>query len=89
MKIKPYLNSKQCGLPVKRSGRFLKCIRHPALILSIVSLTIAFGTGCSSNGGFNAHLTAPATSNRRTMGPADDGWYHPPESPGVAPFGDA
>jgi hypothetical protein len=89
MKIEHYMKREQCGMPVKRSGQFLKRVGQPALLVSMVSLTVAFGTGCSSSGGFSVHLSAPATSNRQNMDPTGDGWYHPPESPGVAPFGDA
>jgi hypothetical protein len=90
MKISDYMKSEPCVPPVKRSGRFLKGVDQPALLLSIVGLTIAFGSGCSSTGGFNVHLAAPATSSSQDMdSTTGNGWYHPPESPGVVPFGEA
>jgi hypothetical protein len=89
MKINHYTRNEPYVPTVKRSGRRLKCVDRPVLLLSIVGLTFAFGTGCSSTGGFKAHLAAPAASGTPGMDPTGDGWYHPPESPGVAPFGEA
>ena len=89
MKINHYTRSEPYVPTVKRSGRRLKGVDRPVLLLSIAGLTIAFGTGCSSTGGFRAHLTAPAASSSQQLNPTGDGWYHPPESPGVAPFGEA
>jgi len=86
MKINSYMKSEQ-GIPHARwPERSSKCSGRPALILTIVTLTVAFVTGCSSTGGANVHFSAPAASSRQSPDPADDGWYHPPESPAVAPF---
>ena len=78
------------GPAVKRYGRLPKAIGKLALSLSVLSLAIALGTGCSSTGGVKAHLLIPAApSGSQGMNPLGDHWYHPPESPGVAEFGDA
>lgn len=48
---------------------------------------IVFESGCASTKGFNVHLTVPVLQDNRSTGSADDGWYHPPESPGFGQGG--
>jgi hypothetical protein len=90
MKTNHHVENKTTGLTAKRYGRLPKGIGKLALSSSVLSLAIALGTGCSSTGGVKAHLVAPAAPSRsQGMNPLGDGWYHPPESPGVAEFGEA
>jgi hypothetical protein len=81
MKIKRYIEN-ETGCPtVKRYGRFPRGLGTLAFLSSALSVAIA--SGCSSTGGFKAQLIAPAVQSGQSMHSVDDGWYHPPESPGL------
>ena len=82
MKLKRYTENEGAYPVVHEHGRFSKEAGKLALFLSALSAAIAFGTGCASTGGFKAQLVAPAIQSAQSVDPADDGWYHPPESPG-------
>ena len=83
MKSKRYMENEAEGRPtVKRYARFPKGVGKRALLSSALSVAIAFGAGCHSTGGFQAHLMAPAVQGGQGVESGDDGWYHPPESPG-------
>jgi hypothetical protein len=48
---------------------------------------IALGSGCSATEGFKVHWFVPVVQGSQGAEPADDGWYHPPESPGFGQGG--
>jgi hypothetical protein len=82
MKLKRYTKNDSAGPAVQRYGRFSKKVGKLALLLGALSAAIAFGTGCASTGGFKAQWVAPVLEGGQSVDPVDDGWYHPPESPG-------
>lgn len=90
MKTNYHVKNKTTGPAAKRYGRLPKGLGRLALSSGVLSLAIALGTGCSSTGGVKAHLMAPAApSSNQGTNPLGDRWYYPPESPGVAEFGEA
>ena len=85
MKIKCYLGNKAGCPTTKRCGRCPKGLGKLAWSSGALSVAIAFGTGCSSTGGFQAQLVVPAiqaSQASQTVDSADGGGYHPTESPG-------
>jgi hypothetical protein len=87
MRITPCVENKVPPPSRKRSGRVLQgwvTAASPAVALSVA---IVFGSGCSGTKGFNVHLAAPVLQSSQSTEPADEGWYHPPESPGFGKGG--
>jgi hypothetical protein len=82
MKTNHQAENKTTGPIAKRCRRFPEGIGKLALTSSVLGVAIACGTGCSATGGFKTQLVVPTVQSAQSVDPADDGWYHPPESPG-------
>jgi hypothetical protein len=82
MKTKHHIENETVDPTAGWCGCFLKDGRKPALSSIVLSVAIVCCTGCSSTGGFKARLVAPDVRGGQGVNFADDGWYHPPESPG-------
>lgn len=83
MKINCCIGNEADDPTVKPYGRFSKGVGKLALLLSAVSVAIAFGTAHSSTGGFKAQWVAPPVQSSQSVDCANGGWYHLPESPGL------
>jgi hypothetical protein len=65
------------------SGFFFNDMGRAALLAVVFGVVVLLATGCSSTGtGVKAGLIAPVTSASQDSVPEDDGFYHPPRSPG-------
>jgi hypothetical protein len=62
---------------------FFNGMRRGPLLAMVFGIIIVIATGCSSTGAVvKAGLIAPATNNQQGTDSQEDGWYHPPRSPG-------
>jgi hypothetical protein len=65
------------------SGFFCNDMGRAALLAVVFGVVVVLATDCSSTGGgVKAGLIAPVTSAPQDSVPEDDGFYHPPRSPG-------
>jgi hypothetical protein len=65
------------------SGFFFNDMGRAALLAVAFGVAVVLATGCSSTGGgVKAELIAPVTNAPQDSVPEDDGFYHPPRSPG-------
>jgi hypothetical protein len=87
MKITQCVGTKAPPPPPKRHGGVLQGLGKAAAPSIVLGVAIAFGSGCSATEGMKVHLFAPVIQGSHGADPADDGWYHPPESPGLGQGG--